>query len=186
MSPKSNLRREIEPLRKALGPDEIDAMSSKIIANVKKLDAFRSAKMVGLYRAIAGEVNLDALFPICWDLGKETCIPLFNPISKVYEMALVTEETVYKTGHYGIQEPCSPTLTSTTSIDLIAVPGVAFDAKGNRLGRGGGYYDRLLDGFSGFSAAVAFDFQIIPEVPYDAHDKSVQAIVTHSNLINVS
>ena len=57
MSPKSHLRREIEPLRKALGPDEIDAMSSKIIANVKKLDAFRSAKMVGLYRAIAGEVR---------------------------------------------------------------------------------------------------------------------------------
>jgi 5-formyltetrahydrofolate cyclo-ligase len=185
MSTKPQLRREIEARRKALEPQELEAMSSQITANIGKLAAFHSAKTVALYKAIPGEVNLETFFQNCWNLGKTTCIPIFNPTSKTYDMAVVSEETDYKTGHYGIKEPCSPTLVSMKSIDLIAVPGVAFDSQGNRLGRGGGYYDRLLDGFSGFSAAVAFDFQILNQIPCDAHDRPVQAIVTPSEIINV-
>jgi 5-formyltetrahydrofolate cyclo-ligase len=185
MNTKPQLRREIEALRKTLEPGEIETMSSKIIANTEKLEPFHSAKIVALYKAIPGEVNLDALFQTCWNLGKTTCIPIFNAISKIYEMAIVSKETDYKTGHYGIKEPSSPTLTPIKSIDLIAVPGMAFDPHGNRLGRGGGYYDRLLNGFSGFSVAVAFDFQILNQIPCDAHDRPVQAIVTPSEIINV-
>ncbi|MDH3982024.1 MAG: 5-formyltetrahydrofolate cyclo-ligase, partial [Kiritimatiellaceae bacterium] len=78
----------------------------------------------------------------------------------------------------GIKEPISPTLVPLDEIDLIAVPGVAFDLTRNRLGRGGGYYDRILEDFGGTSVAVAFGFQILEEIPVDPHDEPVDILIT--------
>jgi 5-formyltetrahydrofolate cyclo-ligase len=71
-------------------------------------------------------------------------------------------------------------------INLVAVPGVAFDLQGHRLGRGGGYYDRLLKGFAGVTAALAYDFQILPIIPIEPHDHPVDALVTEIKTVNVS
>ncbi len=141
--------------------------------------------MIALYLAIGNEVNLDVLFSTCWKCGKRTCIPIFNPTSKLYEMAEVSAKTEYQIGHFGIREPLSPTRCSMNTIGLIAIPGVAFDRTGGRLGRGGGYYDRLLEEFSGFSAAIAFDFQLLQKVPCEPHDQPVNAIVTETQIVNV-
>ncbi len=185
MASKQGIRREIAAKRKALDPDWIQTASARVAENFRALAAFQSAKTVALYIAIGGEVNLETLFPTCWKLGKRTCIPVFNERTKLYEMAEIAADTPCRTGHYGIREPISPTLVSMDQIDLIAVPGVAFDPHGNRLGRGGGHYDRLLDGFSGDAAAVAFDFQILPRIPTNAHDKPVQCIATESKILNI-
>ena len=182
---KELIRREISAKRKALNTHWLETASGRVVENFQTLEEFPPAETVALYMAISDEVNLDLLFSSCWKLGKRTCIPVFNSASKIYEMAEVTEETEYRTGHYGIREPLSPTRYSMDSIDLIAVPGVAFDRKGGRLGRGGGYYDRLLEGFAGYSAAVAFNFQILPEIPCEAHDNPVDSIVTETEIVNV-
>ena len=185
MISKQQIRREIEAKRKSLEPQWLVAASVRIVEHFQTMEAFPPAGTVALYKAIGGEVDLDSLFSICWKAGKHTCIPIFNAKAKIYEMAEVSAETQYSTGHYGIREPLSPTLCPMHQIDLIAVPGVAFDRTGNRLGRGGGYYDRLLDGFSGVSAAVAFDFQILPEIPVEQHDKPVNALMTEKRTLNV-
>jgi 5-formyltetrahydrofolate cyclo-ligase len=182
---KLQLRREIAEKRKALDARWLEIASARIVENIKTLDSFQPSKNVALYMAIAGEVDLDALFSICWKMGKLTCIPVFNAESNLYEMAEVSAKTQYRIGNYGIREPISPTPVSMAAIDLIAVPGVAFDRNGNRLGRGGGYYDHLLKGFSGFVAAVTFDFQIRPHVPFEAHDEPVDALVTEMEIVNV-
>jgi len=180
---KKLIRRKIEAQRKALDSQWKDAANARIVKKLQTLDVFKSARTVALYKAIAGEVDLESLFHKCWAAGKRTCIPVFNTDSKIYEMAEVTRETDYSTGHYGIQEPLNPIPIVINQIDLIAVPGVAFDPKGNRLGRGGGYYDRLLNGFSGYSAAVAFDFQIQKTIPSEPHDIPVDGIITDIKLI---
>ena len=162
-----------------------EAASTRIVENFQTLEAFQPSETVALYMAIAGEVELGPLFSKCWKLGKRTCIPLFNAEARIYEMAEVSAETEYRIGHYGIREPLSPALLPMGEVGLVAVPGVAFDRAGNRLGRGGGYYDRLLDGFSGVSAAVAFGFQLLPEIPCEAHDKPVDALVTETEIVNV-
>jgi len=79
----------------------------------------------------------------------------------------------------------SPGDVSLSEVDLILVPGVAFDRSGNRLGRGGGYYDRLLKGYSGSVTAVAFNFQLFETIPTSAHDVPVGTIVTETKIINV-
>ena len=182
---KQQVRREIEARRGALDSRWVEAASTRITRNLQTLEAFQSAGTIALYMAIDGEVNLDPLFPECWKSGKRTCIPVFNAAEKIYEMAEITPETDYKTGHYDIREPISPALFPMDKIDLVAVPGVAFDQKGHRLGRGGGYYDRLLAGFSGISVALAFDFQILPAVPVEQHDRPVDALVTETEIVNV-
>ena len=180
---KERIRKEIEAQRRALDFQWLEAASARIVERFQTQEAFQSSETVALYMAFAGEVELGPLFSNCWKLSKRTCIPLFNTKTKVYEMAEVSAATEYRIGHYGIREPLSPTLLPMDEIDLIAVPGVAFDRKGNRLGRGGGYYDRLLEGFSGVAAAVAFDFQILPNIPCEAHDKPVHALATETKLL---
>ena len=135
--------------------------------------------------AIGGGVSLQTLFSGCWKLDKRTCIPVFNEETKHYEMAEIIEDTPCRIGHYGIREPLSPAFVAMNEIDLVAVPGVAFDPNGNRLGRGGGYYDRLLEGFCGHATGIAFDFQLLPRVPADAHDQPVGCIVTETKILNI-
>lgn len=185
MTPKARLRNEIAAHRRTLDIDWTHEASSKILEALQELGAFSAAKTVALYKALPGEVQLENLFPLCWGLGKETCIPVFNTTLRAYEMATVDRDTSYATGNYGIVEPRSPSLMEFNRIDLIVVPGVAFDTEGNRLGRGGGYYDRFLDGFCGVTTAVAFDFQIFPTIPHDVHDRSVNYIVTESKVVDV-
>lgn len=183
MNTKQQLRNKIEAQRKALDPQKLKSASARIVENFQTLDKFRSARMVALYKAIHGEVDIELLFSICWKAGMRTCIPVFNDKTKAYEMAEVMKKTRYSIGHYGILEPINPVPLTMNEVDLIAVPGVAFDSKGNRLGRGGGYYDRLLDRFSGYSAAVAFDFQILESLPHEPHDIPVNGIITDTKLI---
>ena len=185
MLTKQNIRREMAAKRKALEAQWLEAASVKVAKNLQSLDAFRAAQTVALYMGMDGEVDLDGLFPICRKLGKRTCIPVFNAKTKLYEMAEITENTPCHTGHYGIREPISPSLVAMNDIDLIAVPGIAFDPNGTRLGRGGGYYDRLLEGFRGYAAGVAFDFQILPQIPADAHDQPVECIATETRILNI-
>jgi len=182
---KSRLRKEIGEKRRLLDPTWISKASLQITDALQSLEPFQAAKTIALYKAISGEVDLERLFPLCWETRKSTCIPVFNKQLRCYEMASINETTPFQTGNYGIQEPVSPALIPMGSIDLIVVPGVAFDPSGNRLGRGGGYYDRLLNGYSGITVAVAFDFQVLPEIPCDDHDIPVDYLVTEVKILKV-
>ncbi len=185
MITKQELRKRIHEQRSELDPNWIRGASQSIVDKLEELDEFKSAECVALYKAIAGEINVDRLFSSCWSLHKRCCIPVYNSNAKIYEFAEIDINTSFRTGNYGIQEPEAPTLVPVEEIDLMIVPGVAFDPSGNRLGRGGGYYDRLLSRFAGNSVAVAFDFQVFPRIPCDSHDIPVNAVVTEAKTIKV-
>ena len=185
MNTKPQVRKAISDHRKKLTSSWIRDRSACVADSFLKLDTFNRAKTVALYKAIQGEVDLNAVFLACWKLGKRTCIPVYNSEQNIYELSEVNPETEYSMGNYGIQEPRSTSLISASEIDLFAVPGVAFDSHGNRVGRGGGYYDRLLQNISGTAVAVAFDFQILPDVPFDAHDIRMHILITETKMVNV-
>jgi len=182
---KNNIRNDISEQRRRLDSEWLESSSRQVQQKLHELPAFQSANTVALYLAIGGEVNLDMMLPISQDLEKQTCVPVFNSEHNLYEMAEITADTEFEIGNYGIHERGSPTLLPLDQIDLMIVPGVAFDLRGNRLGRGGGYYDRLLDGFPGKSVAVAFDFQLFPALPIDPPDKPVDFIITETKSVKV-
>lgn len=95
------------------------------------------------------------------------------------ELRIYTGPEDMKTGAYGIEEPIGETFTDYAAIDFIVVPGVAFDRKGNRLGRGKGYYDRLLPRIpSAFKAGICFPFQLVEEVPAEPFDICMDIVIS--------
>jgi len=185
MTTKAQLRKEIAEKRRSLDSRWMADASSCITAQLLNLDIFKSAESIALYKAIAGEVDLERLFSVCWEQGKRTTIPVFNQALKIYELANISPETQYIRGNYGIQEPVQPSHAAIDMIDLVIVPGVAFDTHGHRLGRGGGYYDRMLARYSGIKAAVAFEFQLFDHIPNESNDIPVNYILTESKVIDL-
>jgi 5-formyltetrahydrofolate cyclo-ligase len=185
MTSKADIRKKIEMRRSTLEAEWIQTASAAVVANLVSMREFAEASSVALYLAIGGELDLDGLIQPCREMNKTICIPVFNRDCKIYELAEITPDTQFKTGHYGIREPADAFTVAVNQIDFMCVPGVAFDANGNRLGRGGGYYDRLLDGFHGYTAGVAFDFQILPKIPVNIHDRPVDALITESGILKV-
>ena len=181
---KKELRLAIEAQRKAQSGAQVQRDSKRISDHIQMLESFKNSQSIALYMAFKTEVDLEELFLACWQLNKKTYIPYFNAETQVYVMAEITSETEMVKGHYGIAEPKHPKIFPTEEIEFFIVPGVAFDKTGKRLGRGGGYYDRLLANFQGHLTAVAFEFQLVENVPTEPHDQSMHAIVTEKQIIS--
>jgi len=92
-------------------------------------------------------------------------------------------DTDVSAGAWGIPEPREQSPAALESVDLIIVPGLAFDERGNRLGYGAGFYDKLLAAFTKTTAALAYEAQVVPEVPAAKHDVPIQKIVTEKRII---
>jgi len=108
-------------------------------------------------------------------------IPAFDESLGSYRMAKYTSEL--KKGLFGIPEPEHPVWAGTNELDLILVPGVAFDSSGNRLGRGGGFYDQLLPQYSAIRAGICFNFQLLKEIPVESHDCVMDLLVAESKIL---
>nr|WP_309600984.1 5-formyltetrahydrofolate cyclo-ligase [Bacteroides faecis] len=150
--------------------------SAKILAALEAHPAFRAATTVLLYHSLKDEVDTHA-FIRKWSNEKRILLPVV--VGDDLELRLYTGPEDMATGTYGIEEPVGETFTDYASINFIAVPGVAFDRKGNRLGRGKGYYDRLLPRIpAAYKAGICFPFQVVEEVPAETFDICMDIIIT--------
>ena len=123
------------------------------------------------------------IFPLLQDIlecGKTLCLPRFEAKSDTYKPAIIRDlEHDLASGKFGILEPtpgCS--IINTSHMDLTLVPGLAFDKHGWRLGRGKGFYDRLLAGLDGVRIGIAFDHQWLETVPHETLDQKMDWIIT--------
>lgn len=150
--------------------------SVNILAALEAHPAFRAANTVLLYHSLKDEVDTHE-FIKKWSGEKRILLPVVK--GDDLELRIYTGPQDMKIGAYGIEEPVGETFTDYAEIDFIAVPGVAFDREGNRLGRGKGYYDRLLPRIpSAFKAGICFPFQLIDQVPTEPFDICMDIIIT--------
>lgn len=188
MAVKDHIRREMMAERRRRwgmggGPH------GEVVARIAALAAFGAARRIAGYMATPGEVDLEPLLRPCLGRGLALWLPRFNGVAETYEMVAVTTlESQVVAGAFGIREPL-PTLPAVSPAERCApgvlwlVPGVAFDPRGNRLGRGQGHYDRLLGGTRGVRVGVAWDWQLLEEVPHSPHDMPMDWIVTETRTI---
>ena len=141
------------------------SQSAEILAALEAHPAFRAAHIVLLYYSLKDEVNTHE-FVRKWSREKRILLPVV--VGDDLELRIYTGPEDLATGSYGIEE----------AIDFVAVPGVAFDHAGNRLGRGKGYYDRLLPRLTAFKAGICFPFQLVEEVPAEPFDIRMDTIIT--------
>ena len=162
------------------------AKSAAIWERLSTVCEFAGANRLLVYVSKDGEVDTHGLIWQLLAMGRTVCIPWFDAARKRYGASELHDfDADLTTGRFGILEP-KPEATrpaTTAQIDAALVPGLAFDETGNRLGRGLGHLDRLLQGTSGVKIALAFDFQVLDEVPTEAHDIRVDFIVTETRVI---
>ena len=154
--------------------------SRAICERVQQQDAWRKAKTVLLFSAVAHEPDLGPLMNAALQARKTIALPRYDSASQAYEICSVTSpESQLITGQFSIREP-SPEcpIVELNKLDLALVPGIGFTVNGCRLGRGKGHFDRMLEQVSGWKCGVAFDWQIVGEIPTEQHDIQLDSIVT--------
>lgn len=147
------------------------------------LEEFKRAKVVMFYVSTDGEVDTALMIDETLKMGKKVVVPLILMKEKKLVASLILDRTKeLRPGPYGILQPiaCVSRPISLKDIDLVVAPGIAFDKKGNRLGRGKGYYDKFLSEIpQGIPLiGLAFDFQLVDRLPRLAHDLPVDKVIT--------
>ncbi|MBN1554504.1 MAG: 5-formyltetrahydrofolate cyclo-ligase [Phycisphaerae bacterium] len=179
---KQTIRNRIRTMLKAMSPDQVTVRSLAVARRVVQLDEFRSAGTVLLYLPIPGEVDVLPIAREAWRAGKKVLAPTACDQCRAMRAILccpVNEEMFHP--HHGLRQPNRDLgELAIDQLDLIVVPAVAFDARCNRLGRGGGFYDRFLarPELRAKTVGVAFDEQIVPDVPVRENDRPVHVVVT--------
>jgi 5-formyltetrahydrofolate cyclo-ligase len=165
---------------------DVRAKSAAIWERLSVMPEFAGATRLFLYISTMREVDTHGLIRQLLAMGREVSVPCFETATQRYVASLVHDfDADLATGKFGILEPTPEAIRPSTSgqISAALVPGLAFDETGNRLGRGLGYFDRLLRQTSGVKIALAFDFQLLDEVPVEAHDLRMDFIVTETRVI---
>mgnify|MGYP005840014945 CR=1 FL=1 len=180
---KADLRSRMRALLAAIPPSERAAAGVAAAERLAALAAFRSARRVAIYLAMPREMPTAPLIKQCARDGRAMAVPAFDPASARYRMAEFDPRAPLRAAALGIREPADPRWIETDTLDLWIVPGLAFDARGGRLGRGGGWYDRLLFGATAPRIGWAFEDQVVAEVPRTARDERVDVIVTERRTI---
>ena len=172
---KKQIRREIRELKKQYSLDEKKRKSVSVWEMVEQNSFFRNAKTVLAYWSMDDEVFTHD-FVTRWSDKKTFLLPCVRG-SELDIRYFDGEEKLAPGEGYAIPEPVGELFKDLNRIDLILVPGVAFDAQGNRLGRGKGYYDKILKQTKAYKMGVCFDFQYIDAVPTEEHDVKMNEVV---------
>lgn len=155
--------------------------SEKILKRLEETELFRQASCIALYHAIPGEVQT-AGFIEKWFDKKQLLLPLV--IGDDLRLLPYEGYDSLIPGAFGILEPTNTETTVPESdVDLIIVPGVAFDCQLNRMGRGKGYYDRLLSTLQAPKIGICFDFQLQESIPVESFDKKMDMVITENKII---
>lgn len=170
---KATLRARMRACRASADP----SLSERIAARVIALKAYESARTVLCYHSTGGEVDTLKLIERMRSDGKAVCLPAIieKGVMEARRMDCLVP------GPYGIPCPEGP-VVPPEEIDLILVPGLAFDKDCQRLGRGGGYYDRYMPKCRGEKIGLAFDCQVVERLPLAAHDAQLDMLATESAL----
>jgi len=178
---KKQIRKLIAEKKKLYSENTIISYSEKLFTHIESLEIFHQAKTVLLYYSLKDEVNTH-FFIEKWGERKTILLPVVDGeklLLKIYK-----NNNDLKIGAFGIKEPIGKIFSDYEKIDLAIIPGVSFDEKGNRLGRGKGYYDRLLPNIKAFKIGVCFDFQVNCKIPTESHDTKMDMIITEKGILN--
>lgn len=186
-SVKKTLRKEILTIRRGLSAESLRLESIKITEFLCAWPIFTKAETIMMFLSMPDEVETTALLEAALRAGKKVCIPLIGETQGQMQAVWLRSLTDLVIGKFGIKTVSIEKiqLVDPESIELILVPGVAFDAFGRRLGMGAGYYDRfLVKARQATLAGLALDCQLVENVPCEEYDQPVNYIATAEGIID--
>ena len=191
MVEKSEIRRELLGRRDSI-PAEVRRVKDRLIMNsLIALEEFLAANTILLFAAFRSEVNTLPLIERVLMEGRRVLLPKVDPAARVLHLLEILAADEVMPGYMGIPEPAAAAPGRQRSVDdadVVIVPGAGFDLSGNRIGYGGGYYDRLLSGLRKAVPVVApaYEEQVVDALPAEPHDRKVDVIVTDRRVIRIA
>jgi 5-formyltetrahydrofolate cyclo-ligase len=177
---KAALRQSIRGRMKGMTPEQRAADSARACVLLEQEPIWKKAKLLFFYAPLSAELDIWPLLRDSLAAGKTVALPRFDAATKRYVACEVRDIAQdLREGEFGIREPGHDCIAVPPNrLDLVLVPGVAFDVHGRRLGRGKGFYDQLLTFVRGTTCGVAFDEQIVETIPVEPHDVHLNCILT--------
>jgi 5-formyltetrahydrofolate cyclo-ligase len=182
---KSTLRRELRDRLASMSEADRQAKSLAACSLISSSPEFAAARVVMVYLSSAHEVDTTPLALRCWQTGKTCVAPKVSwNQRRMLPVEISTLQTGLHTNERGIREPLAGQPIPVEFIDLVIVPGLGFSNNGYRIGRGMGFYDRFLaqPEFMGLSCGLAFDEQIVDELPVLDHDICLSMLATNKEI----
>jgi 5-formyltetrahydrofolate cyclo-ligase len=181
-SVKQEIRRRVLAAREALPPDLVAVVSRRILAHIEAAGLLERGVVFHLYYPMRGEVDVRPLIERLWARGATVLLPRSDFASRRVVNYPVTSFADLEPTRFGLHEPKRGGTPWTGAVDVVFVPGVAFDRRKNRLGYGAGFYDRFLAEAGALKVAPAFELQLVPEIPADAHDIAMDLLATETGV----
>lgn len=179
---KEEIRRNIKARKCLLDSSEATKAAERAFSQLEQTAAFMLADRILLYHSLPDELPTRA-FLDKWHSRKHFFLPRVNGVNLDI---LPYDSSRLHIGAFNIEEPVGDDVTDISEIELIIVPAVAYDRRGNRVGRGKGYYDRLLADTRAVKIGIGYDFQLIDEdIECEPHDVRVDIVITESRHISV-
>ncbi|WJE51723.1 5-formyltetrahydrofolate cyclo-ligase [Bacillus cereus] len=182
---KVRLRKKIVGKMNSLSKEQHKTLSEQIVFSLYEQKEWRDAQTIGITLSMEHEVNTYVIIEQAWREGKKVVVPKCNRETRTMTFRQITNFDQLETVYMSLCEPI-PALTvevEANEIELLFVPGVAYTRRGERIGYGGGYYDRYLAEYERKTLSLAFDFQIVSYIPTEPFDQNVQKIITEKETI---
>lgn len=184
---KKKMRRDILKIRRSLAYDRVETESNAIISHLKRSELFESSKLIMCYLSMKDEVQTYEIVDYALRQGKSVCVPYIRDRAGIMDAVVIHDLNELVRGDFDILtvSTINVNIVNIEEIDLIIMPGVAFDRYGHRLGMGAGFYDRFLDkAVCAKLVGLALTCQVLEDVPSMPHDYLVHYIVTKDGIIN--
>lgn len=181
MESKKEVRKIIKERRAFLTEEKRKNLDKLIFEKVIASKEYKDAECIFIFVSYDSEVDTHNIIKQAIKDGKKLCVPKVISLEEGMIIVQIKSFEDLESGAYGILEPKDNTLKIDESlIDVSYLPGLAFDRKGGRVGYGGGFYDRFIGKTREDSKkiGIGYSFQILEEVPMDAHDKFIDGIIT--------
>lgn len=177
---KEDIRMRIRARKTMLSEAEKIEASRRAFASLARHAAFMMADNILMYHSLPDEINTHEFIDL-WTSRKNFFLPRVNGVNLDI---LPYDRTSLRMGAFHIEEPQGNETADINDIELIIVPAIAYDTSGNRVGRGKGFYDRLLAKTKATRIGIAYDFQIVEYIDAETHDAPVDFIITDTRVIN--
>lgn len=179
---KSHIRKKINAMRRMLSEEERLSAAEDVFARLEQTAAFLMADKVLMYHSLPDELSTRG-FLKKWGDRKHFFLPRVNGVNLDI---LPYEESRLELGSFHIEEPVGTDTVDPSEIELMIIPAVAYDRRGNRLGRGKGFYDRLLSEAKATKIGIGYEFQLIDELPVEEHDIPMDMVITQHTTIVIN
>ncbi|EOV9526319.1 5-formyltetrahydrofolate cyclo-ligase [Bacillus cytotoxicus] len=182
---KIQLRKRMLKHMHSMTQEQRKALSEQIADSLYEQREWKEAETIGITLSMDHEVNTYVIIEKAWQEGKKVVVPKCNRKTRTMTFREIMNWDQLETVYMNLREPI-PTVTKevkVNEIDLLFVPGIAYTRRGERIGYGGGYYDRYLATYEGARVSLAFDFQIVDDIPIEPFDQNVEKIITEKETI---